>query len=171
MEQELQKHTNPLKSVKVRKPLAGYPKNLPKVDICLVNAVGFHRNIAQPGAVVFTTSLYEIDRILDERISQDNLEYQELIESKLLAQYKDLNDVFSKSASDILPPHRSYDHQIELEASRESLSFSPLRQQSTEELLATKKYITEHLRKGFIRPSQAPFAALILFVQKADGSL
>ncbi len=128
IEQELQKHTNPSESVKVRKPLAGYPKNLPKVDICLVNAVGFHRNIAQPRAVVFTTSLYKINCILDERISQDDLEYQELIESKLLAQYKDLNNMFSKLASDILPLYHLYNHQIELEASRESLSFSPLHQ-------------------------------------------
>ena len=104
-------------------------------------------------------------------MGQDNLEYQDLIESKLLAQYKDLKDVFSKAASDILPPHRSYDHQIELEASKESLGFSLLHQQFTEELLATKKYITKHLRKGFIKPSQAPFVAPILFVQKADKSL
>ena len=69
MEQELQKHTNPSKSIKVYKPLTGYLKNFPKVDICLVNAVGFYRNIAQSRAVVFTTSLYKIDYILNKRIS------------------------------------------------------------------------------------------------------
>ena len=61
--------------------------------------------------------------------------------------------MFLKAASDILLPYRLYDHQIELEASKESLGFSLLCQQSTEELLATKKYITKHLGKGFIRPS------------------
>jgi hypothetical protein len=79
--------------------------------------------------------------------------------------------VFSKEAADKLPLHRPYDHQIELEGSPETLGFCPLRKQSTEELLATKKYIIEHLSKGFIEDSQAPFAAPILFVQKANGAL
>ena len=40
-----------------------------------------------------------------------------------------------------------------------------------EELIAAKKYIEENLHKGFIEPSQAPFASPILFVRKANGSL
>src|SRR5437764_4024472 len=68
--------------------------------------------------------------------------------------------------------YRPYDHKIELEPGKEvALSFSPLYKQSTEELLATKKYISEHLGKGFIEPSKAPFASPILFARKADGSL
>ena len=42
---------------------------------------------------------------------------------------------------------------------------------SSIELKAVKQYITDNLDKGFIKPSQAPFAALILFVRKANGSL
>jgi hypothetical protein len=171
MEQELQSLTDLARPAKARKRSASYPANLPKVDVCVISAVGFYRNVTQPGAVVFSTTLYEIDRILEEKMTQEDQDYQELVESRLPAQYRDYKDVFSKAAADVLPPNRSYDHQIELEDNPESLGFSLLRRQSTEELLATKKYITEHLSKGFIEPSQAPFAAPILFVRKANGAL
>jgi len=42
---------------------------------------------------------------------------------------------------------------------------------SGEELEVVKKYLVENLDKGFIEPSQAPFAAPVLFVKKPDGSL
>jgi hypothetical protein len=42
---------------------------------------------------------------------------------------------------------------------------------TTEELEEVKRYLIENLNKGFIEPSQAPFAAPILFVRKADGRL
>jgi hypothetical protein len=42
---------------------------------------------------------------------------------------------------------------------------------SLEELEAAKQYIQENLDKGFIVPSQAPFALLILMVRKHDGAL
>ena len=78
--------------------------------------------------------------------------------------------MFSKVASNQLPPHRSYDHKIQLEADC-NLGFHPLYKQTAEELLATKQYLVENLGKGFIDQSQAPFAAPILFVKKANGGL
>ena len=81
--------------------------------------------------------------------------------------------MFSKEASDTLPPHRTYDHKIQLEdpASASSLSYSPLYHQSAAELEEVKRYITENLDKGFIEPSQAPFASPILFVKKPSRGL
>ena len=79
---------------------------------------------------------------------------------------------FSKADSNKLPPHRPYDHKIELEEGAESkLKYSPLYKMSLEELEEVKKYITENLDKGFIEPSHAPYAAPILFVRKGNGSL
>jgi hypothetical protein len=40
-----------------------------------------------------------------------------------------------------------------------------------EELKVVKKYLVKNLDKGFIKPSQALFTALVLFVKKPDGSL
>jgi hypothetical protein len=129
MEQQFRSFTDQECSEKVRKtrrPSESYPTNLPKVDICAIGAVGFHRNIAKPGATVFATSLYEIDRILEERTVQEiqeDRDYQAQLESKLPVQYREFMDVFSKEAADKLLLHRSYDHKIELEASPETLVY------------------------------------------------
>ena len=80
------------------------------------------------------------------------------------------SDVFSKSESDRIPPHRIYDHKIQLEAPLLN-AFSPLYQQSTKELKATKQYLLENLEKGFIANSNFPFTSPILFIKKADGKL
>ena len=42
---------------------------------------------------------------------------------------------------------------------------------SAKELKVVKKYLVDNLDKGFIEPSQALFAALVLFVKKPDRSL
>ena len=42
---------------------------------------------------------------------------------------------------------------------------------TTEELEEVKRYLIENLYKGFIEPSQAPFAVPILFVYKANSRL
>ena len=88
----------------------------------------------------------------------------------LLAYLRNYSDVFSKAASDTLPPHRPYDHKIQLEAEN-AIGYHPLYRQSTEELLATKQYLLENLDKGFIEASQAPYASPVLFVKKPSGGL
>ena len=40
-----------------------------------------------------------------------------------------------------------------------------------DELLVVKKYINEHLNKGFIRPSMSPTAAPILLAKKPGGGI
>jgi hypothetical protein len=174
MEKELQRRdvnveTPPIKT-KIKK--TRYPSNLPPINIAMIGAAGFHRNLQKKENVLFSTSLYEIDRIIEEKqAALKNEETDEqLVERLLPKEYTDLREGFSKAASDTLAPHRPYDHRIELEAEN-TLGYSPLRQHSIEELLAAKKYIEENLHKGFIEPSQAPFASPILFVRKADGSL
>ena len=122
--------------------------------------------------------MYKIDYILKEknilgfnlpgRLNQEptkkNQEYQALVDSRLPVQYQEFKDIFSKAVADKLPPYCIYNYKIKLESSPESLGFCLLYQQTTEELLATKKYITKYLSKGFIKSSQALFAVSILFV-------
>jgi hypothetical protein len=52
-----------------------------------------------------------------------------------------------------------------------STRYCLLYKMSLEELEAAKQYIQENLDKGFIVPSQAPFALPILIVRKHDGAL
>ena len=52
---------------------------------------------------------------------------EELVEQKLPYQYQKFKDVFSKAASDILPPYRLYDYKIKIEPDKENiLSYTPL---------------------------------------------
>ena len=69
-----------------------------------------------------------------------------------------------------MPPHRKYDHIIQLEEPLPPY-FSPLYRQSTAKLKATKEYLIENLKKGFIVNSLSIFASPILFVKKANGDL
>ena len=152
--------------------------NLPPVDIYCIGAVGFYRTLIKPDTESFITSLYEIDQIIKEKEAEaiqadsarEEFDNEKLINQKLPCQYHNLRDVFSKAASDSLPPHCKYDLKIELERDH-NLGFSPLYQYTAEELRTCKQYLVENLSKGFIDASQAPFAAPILFAQKANGGL
>src|SRR5204863_4813337 len=91
--------------------------------------------------------------------------------SEIPEEYCDLAEVFSKSKSEELPPHRgSLDHAIPLEKDSKPV-FGPIYNLSETELQVLREYIDENLRKGFIRPSTSPFGSPVLFVKKPDGSL
>jgi len=81
--------------------------------------------------------------------------------------------VASKTKSDKLAPHCSYNHQIKLEkdTSTSDLKFYPLYYILSKELEVIKKYLVKNLDKGFIESSQALFVAPVLFTKKPDGSL
>jgi transposase InsO family protein len=84
--------------------------------------------------------------------------------------YSDFADVFSKARADTLPPHRDYDHAIDLEPGN-TLPLGPIYRLSEVELRALREFLDEYLAKGFIRPSKSPGGAPVLFVKKKDGSL
>lgn len=142
---------------------------LDSIDICEISANAFHFYLKRPQNEFFYTSLLEIERIIEDRESEDPDTLQ-LIEERLPKKYDQFRDVFSKVASDRLPPHRNYDHKITLEEPLPN-RYSPLYRQSTAELQATKEYLIENLNKGFIVNSNYPFASPILFVAKPNGSL
>jgi len=60
--------------------------DLPLVDICCIGAVGFYRNLVQPDTIAFTTSLYEIDRIIKEKESELSGQEGELMDKELVEQ-------------------------------------------------------------------------------------
>jgi hypothetical protein len=78
--------------------------------------------------------------------------------------------VFFKSKSDKLLPHWLYDHKIELKGDN-TLGYSLLYKITTAELKTVKEYLINNLDKGFIKASQALYAAPVLFVKKPDKSL
>jgi len=96
-------------------------------------------------------------------------EFETLCQS-VPATYHEYLDVFSKSKGMTLPPRRTYDHKIELENDAMP-PFGPIYSLSEVEQLALRQFIDENLANHFIRPSQSPSGAPILFIKKKDGSL
>ena len=77
------------------------------------------------------------------------------------------NTVFNEPKG--LPPPRSHDHQIQLQAGAKPTNARPYRYPyyQKEEI---EKLVKEMLKAGIIQPSQSPYASPVLLVRKADGS-
>jgi hypothetical protein len=145
-------------------------KTLVTVDIAIIGAAGFNRLYKYKKNIVFTTSLYKIDRLIEEKTSLLEETLEQLVEYCLPAQYSDYKDIFSKAASDQLVPYQLYNYKIQLEREN-NLTFSPLYNYNLEELQAIKKYIVENLQKGFIAPNSILYTVPILFARKGNSSL
>lgn len=85
-------------------------------------------------------------------------------------QYHDFLDVFDRDKANTLPPHRPWDHPIDLEPGKQPPAAKPY-SMNQNELKALRKYLDEELSKGFIRVSRSPAAAPVLFVKKQNGDL
>ena len=90
------------------------PTDLLPVNICYIGTIGFYWNLIQPNTVAFTTSLYKIDRLIEEKeaLAQDQLngkEYKlidkELVDQTLPYWCRNLKDIFSKAVSNTLTPY------------------------------------------------------------------
>jgi hypothetical protein len=74
---------------------------------------------------------------------------------QLPKEYHDYQSVFSDEAAKTLPPHRSYDHKIELEEGTNP-PYGKLYNMSEVELKVLKDYLDKMLDKGFVRASKLP---------------
>ena len=91
------------------------------------------------------------------------------VKKKLPYQYWEFTEVFSKVASDQLPLHKDkVDHNIILK-DENNLTSSPLYSMSLKQLKLVKAYLENHLKKGFIVLSNAPYASPVLFAKKPEG--
>ena len=112
----------------------------------------------------------EIKKRRREVLNEDTLEFRELVYGRLPKQYHSLMNLYSKKESDKLPPHRAFDHKITI-LQDPDVKYSLLYKISTSELETIRQYLTENLQKGFITPNDSPFASLVLFIKKTNGSL
>jgi hypothetical protein len=84
--------------------------------------------------------------------------------------YGDFLQVFSKTKAEILPPHRSTDHAMDLEPGN-NLPYGRIYNLSEFKLRTLKAFIEANLANGFIQRSSSLAAAPILFAKKQDGGL
>lgn len=99
------------------------------VNICAISAAAFNLLVGHPENEVFAASMHEINEELNSREEDANIAETKDLANQVPTKYHDFLDVFSKTASDILPPSRPYDHKIQLDKDG-NMSYGPLYTQS-----------------------------------------
>ncbi|KAG6815275.1 hypothetical protein H0H93_010365, partial [Arthromyces matolae] len=147
------------------------PKGRPHVRI--IGAAPF-ANLLRDGVEAF--QLHIAPSIPEEQLraqpipSKEADKEEDLLKKIIPPEYQEFSDVFSEGSAKELPPHRSYDHKIDLEEGTKP-PFGKVYNMSEVELKALKDYLDEMLGKGFIRASSSSAGAPVLFAKKKDGSL
>jgi hypothetical protein len=95
----------------------------------------------------------------------NQLEEKSLEHIRIVCEYR---DVFPEELPG-MPPDRDIEFCIELLPETAPISKRPYRM-DVKDLVELKKRIEELLQKGFNHPSSSPWGALVLFVNKKDGS-
>jgi hypothetical protein len=85
--------------------------------------------------------------------------------------YKIHAKVFSKTEAQRFPDARQWDHAIELKRDAPATLPGKIYALTHPEREALKEFISEHLKKKYIRPSKSPYAAPFFFIKKKDGKL
>lgn len=128
----------------------------------------------------FALSIRDLDLLLDpcmQRQPTMQINSNSIIVPKdanpkiyLPVQYHDFLDVFDRTQANILPPHRPWDHSIDLQPGKNPPVSRPY-SMNQNELRALREYLNKEISKGFIRVSKSPAAAPVLFVKKPNGDL
>lgn len=143
-------------------------------DIAEIGANAFRfwrRNEKRRRVDVFAASMADIEKALSAKKHSNPAE-------KLPKHYQEYIDVFNREATEELPPLRGpgIDHSIEIDkdpstGKEAGIPWGPLYSMSRDELLVLRKTLTDLLEKGFVRVSNSPAAAPVLFVKKPGGGL
>ena len=139
--------------------------SVPKIS--LIGAAAFLRGCKRPGSQSFRIHLS--DPSLSAKSASLSAEVPDL--SNIPEEYHDYADVFSKAKADTLAPHRPYDLNINLEEGTSPPPITAMYSLSQSELQTLREFVDENLRIGFIRPTNSPHGAPVLFTRNSNGSL
>lgn len=81
---------------------------------------------------------------------------------------QEFSDVFPSELPLQLPPHRSYDHHIQLKSTEEPARRQVYRLSCTEKR-SLKEEVDKLLKAGFLRPSKSPYGAPVFLIPKKQG--
>ena len=116
---------------------------------------------------IFTVSLADIQKTLTRKEYRDPAQYAPDWLMPVI-------NAFNQQDAKTLPPHRKgIDHEINFVEGKtnDDVPAMPLYQMSNDQLLVLHKTLTELLDNGFIRVSNSPAAAPVIFVKKPGGGL
>lgn len=153
-------------------PLAPVVDNLPKVY--LLDAVKAAKQIRQSGVSYFFAMLTDpADELHPDDVpfegSPKFVNADERFRKDIDAILEEYADVSAEPTG--IPPTRfGTDFKIVLEEGSHPV-YGPVYRMSPAELAEVKRQLAELIDRGWIRPSESPFGAPILFVRKKDGSL
>ena len=100
----------------------------------------------------------------EEEIEADHRKVEEMVPKRFHKWLK----VFGKVESERMPVRKVWDHAIDLndDFKASKARVYPLSRNEKEEV---QKFVDEHLKKGYIKPSKSPQMSLVFFVGKKDG--
>jgi hypothetical protein len=148
-----------------------------KLNLCIVSGDAFFAKLRRHAqhkhryAEEFLFSINMLNRAIKDVLAEEDKKTREQILTKLPDEYQNFADVFSKSKSSILPPHRPIDHKIELLPDATPLKAHSLYSMLANQLIALKEYFTEILRKEWIVPNVAEYGSPVLFAKKPNDEL
>lgn len=133
------------------------------------------KNASKP-LYLFSVTIADINKALEKLDKSSVNQSVEEITNKLPHQLRHLTRNFLADQDGILPVSRpGWDHSINLDLDDEGKPkeppSGPLYGMSRDELLVLRKTLTDYLRKGWIRASNSPANAPVLFVKKPGGGL
>jgi hypothetical protein len=85
--------------------------------------------------------------------------------------YHSHRKVFSEAAAQRFPETRPWDHAIDLKPDAPDTLDCKVYPLGPGEQEALKKFLKEHLDKGYVQPSKSPYASPFFFIKKKDGKL
>jgi len=136
--------------------------------VSLVGAAAFAMLLKRPNQELFFLSVTQVLETNSTTAGKPTDTEPDLL--LVPEEYHEFADVFSKKEAYKLPPHRHYDHHIPLEEGAVP-PYGPIYPLSPEELKVLREYIQKHLGTQWIRHSQSPCSAPVLFTKKPDGTL
>jgi len=100
----------------------------------------------------------------EEKMEADHRKVEEIVPKRFHKWLK----VFGKVESKRMPVRKVWDHAIDLKGDFKASKARvyPLSRNKKEEV---QKFVDEHLKKGYIRPSKLPQTSPVFFVEKKDG--
>jgi hypothetical protein len=90
---------------------------------------------------------------------------------KIPKDYRKFRKVFSEEEAQRFPKSKPYDHAIDLLPDAPATLDCKIYPLAPGEQEALDKFIKEHLKKGYIRQSNSPYASPFFFIKKKDGKL